>query len=134
MKYVTVDKTSNMEEVPRQRKSCDWLTLDKARVWLELLVGGDGRRRGFDVAHPRVRRAGRVGPYTRGNARTICIVNSPVIGMKIRENFNVQIHQMQWSHGGSVETLFFLEECSKVFTLREFTETVSLKLALYCSL
>jgi len=77
-----------MLEVPRQRKSCDRLTLDKARVWLELLVGGDGRRRGFDVAHPRVRRAGRVGPYTRGNARTTCIVNSPVIGMKIREIFN----------------------------------------------
>ncbi len=86
-----------MLEVPRQRKSCDWLTLDKARVWLELLVRGDGRGRGFDVAHPRVRRAGRVGPYTRGNARTMCIVNSTVIGMKIRE-----IHKMQCPHGGSI--------------------------------
>ncbi len=82
-----------MLEVSRQRKSYDWLTLDKARVWLELLVGGDGRRRGFDVAHPRVRRAGRVRSYRRGNARTMWIVKSPVIGMKIREIFNVKIRQ-----------------------------------------
>jgi hypothetical protein len=92
--YVTGDKVPKMLEVPRQRKSCDWLTLDKARVWLELLVRGDGRGRGFDVAHSRVRRAGRVGSYTRGNARTMWIVNSPVIRMKIRETLKVKIRQM----------------------------------------